>query len=33
MQDIPDFHSCSELMLQDFLESPNEEEKEFSPIG
>lgn len=33
LADIPDFHSCSELMSQEFLESPDEEEKEFSPLG
>ena len=33
LQDIPDFHSCSELMSQDFLESPDGEEKEFLPLG
>lgn len=31
--DMPDFHSCSELMSQEFLESPDEEEKDFSPLG
>ena len=32
LQDIPDFHSCSELMSQDFLDSAEDEEKEFSPL-
>ena len=33
LQDIPDFHSCSELMSQDFLDFAEDEEKEFSPLG
>jgi hypothetical protein len=33
IQDIPDFHSCSELMSQDFPESPEGDEKDFSPLG
>lgn len=33
IKDIPDFHSCSELMSQDFPESPDGEEKDFSPLG
>lgn len=33
IQDIPDFHSCSELMSQDFLDSPDDEDRDFSPLG
>ena len=32
IKDIPDFHSYSELMSENFFESPDEDEKEFSPL-